>query len=92
MYLTYYRTYYYFYNLVKFCISIHKSYRYLKLNKFKILISTGGYMSLPLCIASTILGIKIFIFEPNSVLGRANKITILFAKKSFVTTKFKRYI
>ena len=69
------------YNLVKFCISIHKSYRYLKLNKFKILISTGGYMSLPLCIASTILGIKIFIFEPNSVLGRANKITILFAKK-----------
>ena len=40
------------YNLIKFCISIFKSYKYLKLNNFNILISTGGYMSLPLCLAS----------------------------------------
>ena len=67
------------YNLVKFCISVFKSYKYLKLNNFNILISTGGYMSLPFCLASKILDIKIFIFEPNSVIGRANKLTLSFA-------------
>ena len=69
------------YNLIKFCISIMKSYKYLKLNNFNILISTGGYMSLPLCLASNLLNIKIYIFEPNSVIGRANKLMISFAEK-----------
>ena len=69
------------YNLIKFCFSIIKSYKYLKLNNFNILISTGGYMSLPLCLASNLLNIKIYIFEPNSVLGRANKLILNFAKK-----------
>jgi UDP-N-acetylglucosamine--N-acetylmuramyl-(pentapeptide) pyrophosphoryl-undecaprenol N-acetylglucosamine transferase len=69
------------YNLIKFCISIIKSYKYLKLNNFNILISTGGYMSLPLCLASNLLNIKIYIFEPNLVLGRANKFMLNFAKK-----------
>ncbi len=69
------------YNLVKFLISILKSYRYLKINNFDVLISTGGYMSLPSCIASKFLNINIYIFEPNSVLGRANKLTLYFAKK-----------
>ena len=69
------------YNLIKFCYSIIKSYKYLKLNDFNILISTGGYMSLPLCLASNLLNIKIYIFEPNSVLGRANKLILNFAKK-----------
>ena len=69
------------YNLIKFCFSIIKSYKYLKLNDFNILISTGGYMSLPLCLASNLLNIKIYIFEPNSVLGRANKLILNFAEK-----------
>tara|TARA_Y100000766_G_scaffold278191_1_gene284633 strand:- start:131 stop:835 length:705 start_codon:yes stop_codon:yes gene_type:complete len=69
------------YNLIKFCISITKSYKYLKFNNFNILISTGGYMSLPLCLASNLLNIKIYIFEPNLVLGRANKFMLNFAKK-----------
>ena len=69
------------YNLIIFCISIIESYKYIKLNNFNILISTGGYMSLPLCLASKLLNIKIYIFEPNSVLGRANKLALSFAKK-----------
>ena len=69
------------YNLVKFFISILKSYRYLKINSFDILISTGGYMSLPFCVASKLLNINIYILEPNSVLGRTNKLTLYFAKK-----------
>ncbi len=69
------------YNLLKFCISILKSYRFLKLKKFDVLISTGGYMSLPFCLASNLLNIKIYIFEPNFVIGRANKVILAFAKK-----------
>ena len=69
------------YNFIKFCISIIKSYKYLKLNNFNVIISTGGYMSLPLCLASNLLHIKIYIFEPNSVIGRANKLMLSFAEK-----------
>ena len=69
------------YNLIKFCVSIIKSYKYLKLNNLNILISTGGYMSLPFCIASSFLNVKVYIFEPNSVLGRANKLMQSFAEK-----------
>ena len=56
---------------------------FLKKKKIDILISTGGYMSLPLCIASKILNIKLFLFEPNMVLGRSNKFFINFCVKIF---------
>ena len=60
-----------------------KSIFFLKKRKIDILISTGGYMSLPLCLASKILNIKLFLFEPNMVLGRSNKFFIKFCKKIF---------
>jgi len=56
---------------------------FLKSKKIDLMISTGGYMSLPLCIASKILNIKIFLFEPNMVLGRANKLFLKFSEKIF---------
>ena len=56
--------------------TIIKSTIFLKKEKIDILISTGGYMSIPLCLASKILKIKIFLFEPNMVLGRSNKFFI----------------
>ena len=68
-------------NLIKFFISILKSYNYLKKNNINFLISMGGYMSFPLTIASLFLKIKIFLFEPNSVLGKANKFMIKLSKK-----------
>jgi len=51
------------------------------------LISTGGYMSLPLCLAAKILSIKIYLIEPNMVLGRANKFFLYFAKKLICYSK-----
>ena len=60
---------------------IIKSIFFLKKKKFDIIISTGGYMSLPLCIASKIMNIKIFLFEPNMVLGRSNKFFIKYCEK-----------
>ena len=44
-------------------------------------------MSLPLCIASRILNIKLFLFEPNMVLGRSNKLFIRSCKKIFCYSK-----
>ncbi|MBA1339878.1 MAG: UDP-N-acetylglucosamine--N-acetylmuramyl-(pentapeptide) pyrophosphoryl-undecaprenol N-acetylglucosamine transferase [Pelagibacterales bacterium] len=60
-----------------------KSFFFLKRKKIDILISTGGYMTLPLCIASKVLNIKIFLFEPNMVLGRANRLFLNFCGKIF---------
>ena len=65
----------------KLIILFIKSYSILKKNKIDNLISTGGYMSSPLCIASIILKINIFLFEPNYVLGRANNFFLKFSKK-----------
>ena len=50
-----------------------KSLFLFKKEKINILISTGGYMSLPLCLAAKILKIKILLLEPNMIIGRANK-------------------
>ena len=58
-----------------------KSFFILKKNNISILISTGGYMSLPICLAAKILGINIFLIEPNMVLGRANKFFLNFSSK-----------
>jgi len=60
-----------------------KSFFFLRKRKIDILISTGGYMSLPFCLASKILDIKLFLFEPNMVLGRSNKFFIKYCEKIF---------
>ena len=56
-----------------------KSLIHLRGNKIDILISTGGYMSLPIVLASKIFNKKIILFEPNSIIGRANKFLLRFA-------------
>ena len=68
-------------NLLKFIFCIYESYFYLKKNYTNTLISTGGYMSLPICLAAKILKIKIILFEPNSVIGRTNKIMLKISHK-----------
>jgi UDP-N-acetylglucosamine--N-acetylmuramyl-(pentapeptide) pyrophosphoryl-undecaprenol N-acetylglucosamine transferase len=71
---------------------IIKSIFFLKKRKIDILISTGGYMSLPLCLASKVLGVKLFLFEPNMVLGRSNKFFIKSCEKIFCySNKIKNF-
>ena len=49
-------------------------------------------MSLPLCLASKILNIKIFLFEPNMVLGRSNRFFIKSCNKIFCySNKIKNF-
>ncbi len=53
------------------------------LNKFKpdIVIGSGGYVAAPVLIAASILKIKIFIHEQNSMPGRLNRYIAKFATK-----------
>tara|TARA_Y100000590_G_scaffold50272_1_gene53040 strand:+ start:364 stop:1449 length:1086 start_codon:yes stop_codon:yes gene_type:complete len=69
--------------VIFFLISFIKSIIFLKKKKIDYLLSTGGYMSLPFCIAAKVLGLKIFLFEPNMVLGRSNKLLLRFSKNIF---------
>ncbi len=69
--------------LIKLFISFIKSFFFLKKNKIDILIGTGGYMSVPICLAAKFLNIKIYLFEPNMIIGRANKFLVKFSKKLF---------
>ena len=62
---------------------IFKAVLFLKKKKIKKVISIGGYMSLPVIIAAKILGLTIFLFEPNLVLGRGNRFFLNFSKKIF---------
>tara|TARA_B100000530_G_scaffold40550_1_gene23258 strand:- start:224 stop:1282 length:1059 start_codon:yes stop_codon:yes gene_type:complete len=59
----------------------------LQREKVEYLFSTGGYMSIPLCLASKFLKIDIYLIEPNMVLGRANKFFLSFSKKIFCYSK-----
>ena len=67
--------------ILKVVILTIKSLIILKNENVSILISTGGYMSLPLCLAAKILNIKMYLIEPNMILGRANKFFLKFSKK-----------
>ena len=60
---------------------------YLKKEKINKVISTGGYMSLPICIAAKFIGLKIYLLEPNFTLGRANKFFLSFSKKIICYSK-----
>ena len=67
--------------------SLIKSLIHLKKNQFDIVISTGGYMSLPIVLAAKLYKKKIFLFEPNSIIGRSNKFLIKFSNKIFCYDK-----
>jgi len=68
-------------NIFKYFLNIFKSISLLKKNKTNIVISTGGYMTFPFCLAAFLLKKKIFLFEPNSVLGRSNRFALKFSTK-----------
>tara|TARA_B100000963_G_scaffold360563_1_gene391899 strand:+ start:3461 stop:4522 length:1062 start_codon:yes stop_codon:yes gene_type:complete len=73
--------------VIFFTFSIIKSYFFLRQKKIKILISTGGYMSIPVCLAAKILKLKILLLEPNLVLGRANLFLLDYCDKIFTYSR-----
>ena len=74
------------FNIIFFFFLFIKSLFLLKKRKINKIISTGGYMSLPIVIAGKLLNMNIYLIEPNHVLGRANKFYLRFCKKIFCYT------
>ena len=62
---------------------IIQSLIFLRKSKIDIVFSTGGYAPIPLCIASLILKKKLFIYEPNHVIGKSNKFFLPYCHKIF---------
>ena len=70
-------------NLAKILFLTLKSFLLLKRKKIDQILSTGGYMSLPIILAARLLKLNIYLLEPNQVLGRANKYFLKSCKKIF---------
>ena len=73
-------------NFFKILFLFIKSIFFLKKKKITQVISTGGYMSLPLILAGKFLNLNIYLLEPNLVLGRANNFFLSSCKKIFCYT------
>ena len=74
------------FNFFKILFLFTKSFFFLKKEKIHEVLSTGGYMSLPLILAGKCLNLKIYLLEPNFVLGRANKFFLSSCEKIFCYT------
>ena len=74
-------------NFFKILFLTIKSTLFLKKEKINLIFSTGGYMSLPLILAGKFLNLKIYLLEPNLVLGKANKFFLSSCEKIFCYTK-----
>ena len=74
-------------SLIKILFLTFKSFFLLKNKKIEKVFSTGGYMSLPLILASKFLKLDIYLIEPNQMLGRANKYYLNYCKKIFCYTE-----
>jgi UDP-N-acetylglucosamine--N-acetylmuramyl-(pentapeptide) pyrophosphoryl-undecaprenol N-acetylglucosamine transferase len=75
------------FNLIIILFLTIKSFFLLKSKRIEKLFSTGGYMSLPLILAAKLLKLKIYLLEPNQVLGRANKYFLNSCEKIFCHTE-----
>ena len=64
---------------------LYDSYKILKQEKPDLIFSTGGYVTVPVCLAAKLQKIPVYIHEQTATVGLANKITSKFAKKIFVT-------
>lgn len=68
-------------------LGILDSFKILKNFSPDIVISTGGFVSLPVVISANFLKIPVYIHEQTAAVGLTNKIAGKFAKKIFVTFK-----
>ncbi len=50
----------------------------------RVVLSVGGYAAGPVSLAAAILGVKLAVLEPNSVVGFANRVLAPFAARAYV--------
>ena len=80
------------FNFIIILFLIIKSFFLMKKEKIQKIISTGGYMSLPLIFAAKIMNLDIYLIEPNQIIGRANRFFLKSCTKIFCyTDKIKNF-
>jgi UDP-N-acetylglucosamine--N-acetylmuramyl-(pentapeptide) pyrophosphoryl-undecaprenol N-acetylglucosamine transferase len=70
-------------NILSIIISIFEARTILKKLKPKFVFATGGYVTIPVGIASITLGLPIILLEQNSIPGKTNRFLSKFAKLIF---------
>jgi len=76
-------------SLIIIFFSVLKSVNILKKERADLIIGFGGYVSFPASYASKFFNIPLVIYEPNIVIGRANKYLLSIAKKIFLAKEIK---
>jgi len=71
--------------LLKMLKGIFRAYRILKEYQPKVILAEGGYVSVPLCLAGKLLGIKVFLHEQNVLPGKANRLLSKLVDKVFIS-------
>jgi len=80
------------FKMICILVLIIKSFYYIKKKKIDIIISTGGYAPVPICIAGIILKKRLYIYEPNHVIGKSNRFFLPYCHKIFCHSKnLKKY-
>jgi UDP-N-acetylglucosamine--N-acetylmuramyl-(pentapeptide) pyrophosphoryl-undecaprenol N-acetylglucosamine transferase len=59
-------------------------WKFINKNQIKAMVGFGGFITVPIGIASLISGVKVFTQEQNSVMGSANKLLSKFAVINFL--------
>lgn len=78
------------FSLIKIPYGFFQSYILLLRIMPSVVLSFGGYLSIPVCFAATILGIPVVIHEQTLDAGLANRIIALFAKKICISWETSR--
>jgi UDP-N-acetylglucosamine--N-acetylmuramyl-(pentapeptide) pyrophosphoryl-undecaprenol N-acetylglucosamine transferase len=73
------------YLLMRTFLGFFDSYKILKEYKPDIVISTGGFVTVPVCLISKLFKSKIYLHEQTAAVGLANKIVSKYADKIFLT-------
>jgi UDP-N-acetylglucosamine--N-acetylmuramyl-(pentapeptide) pyrophosphoryl-undecaprenol N-acetylglucosamine transferase len=77
-------------SLLKIPYGVFNAFKIINSIKPKIIISFGGYASVPLCLAGWVLRIPVITHEQTVAVGRANKINAFFAKKILIAREESR--
>lgn len=65
-------------------LGIIDSFKILKEEKPDLMFSTGGFVSVPVCLVGRLTGIPIYLHEQTATVGLANRIIGRFAKKIYI--------
>ena len=70
-------------NPFKIFLGLLQSLRMLSKLKPRLIFATGGYVTVPVCLAGLILGIPLYLLEQNSIPGKTNRFLGHFARRIY---------